>query len=125
MVDARAVIRGFAASVALAKDRLGHVAPAEEHVAQMAELDAQRAALQDKMAQLEAQCAGAEGEVEEASRDYYVRFEAFGPPASEAKLSEAVRKAVELMRGLMKDFPGLLAPSAMAAVEREHGYAVC
>ena len=66
-----------------------------------------------------------EGEVEEASRDYYVRFEAFGPPASEAKLSEAVRKAVELMRGLMKDFPGLLAPAAMAAVEREHGYAVC
>ena len=68
MVDARQVIRGFAASVQMAQDKLGNVAPAEEHVAQMAELDAQRAALQQKLAALEAECTSAEGEVAKLRR---------------------------------------------------------
>ena len=51
--------------------------------------------------------------VEEAPRDYLVRFEAFGPPECEAQLVDVVGRAVELMRGLMRDFPGLIASSAL------------
>ena len=62
---------------------------------------------------------GGKGECEveeaacEAARDYSVRFEAFGPPACEARLTAVVGVAVKLMRGLMRDFPGLIAPSAL------------
>lgn len=61
-----------------------------------------------------------------AEPEYAVRFEAFGAPACEARLAQVVGLAVQLMRGLMKDFSGLIAPAALwpaaAADERRVWY---
>jgi len=49
---------------------------------------------------------------EPAEPEYAVCFEAFGPAGCEAQLAEAVATVCQLMRGLMADFPGMIASMA-------------
>ena len=55
------------------------------------------------------------GADDKEGRDYAVRFEAFGPPGCMAQLTEAVGVGVSCLRDLMRDFPGLIAASALPA----------